>query len=304
MRYVYSIIRFTPDAARGEFVNVGIIVGSEDSSEWEVRQIENPVRARQMDDRGTLPAVWEFINGVGAQIDEHQASLDTLLAPEVDLNEEWLWDLHRHHRNLVQLSEPVPMVAASADDAFAKLWNEVLVDPAVRRYSFKKKFEALAAVRRAYQNHAVKKRENFQERVQLQTKTHREGFDFAVVNGKALQLTHTWSFQNPKQDELAEKLKAWGWTVKAAQEEGGMIILPGGRHIPLAAKPEFDVVYVPPEKSQRTSAWREAESIFAELEVRSYTTDQADKVGERADELLRQSRGDRLDLGKKPKRPR
>jgi hypothetical protein len=51
VRHIYSVVRFVPDPARGEFVNVGAIVGSEESSEWGLRQIENPVRARAVDDR-------------------------------------------------------------------------------------------------------------------------------------------------------------------------------------------------------------------------------------------------------------
>ena len=34
MRFVYSLVRFVPDPARGEFVNVGAIAGSEESSDW------------------------------------------------------------------------------------------------------------------------------------------------------------------------------------------------------------------------------------------------------------------------------
>ncbi len=45
MRYVYSLVRFVPDPARGEFVNVGAIAGSEDGAEWQIRQVENTVRA-------------------------------------------------------------------------------------------------------------------------------------------------------------------------------------------------------------------------------------------------------------------
>ena len=51
MRYVYSLVRFVPDPARSEFVNLGAIVGSEEYSEWESRQVENPKRARDIDER-------------------------------------------------------------------------------------------------------------------------------------------------------------------------------------------------------------------------------------------------------------
>lgn len=77
MRFVYSIVRFVPDPARGEFVSVGAIVGSEESSEWQYRQVENPARARALDERQTLDAVWSFLDRVGRQIDDYERRLRT-----------------------------------------------------------------------------------------------------------------------------------------------------------------------------------------------------------------------------------
>ena len=45
MRYLYSVVRFVPDPARGEYVNVAAILGSEETGEWDVRQVENLRRA-------------------------------------------------------------------------------------------------------------------------------------------------------------------------------------------------------------------------------------------------------------------
>jgi len=56
---VYSLIRYVPDPARGEFVNVGAIAGSEDAGDWQVRQLQNPARARALGGRLTLDAVAE-----------------------------------------------------------------------------------------------------------------------------------------------------------------------------------------------------------------------------------------------------
>ena len=214
MRFVYSIVRFVPDPARGEFVNVGAIVGSEESSEWQYRQIENPMRARALDERQTLDAVWSFLDRVGRQIDDFERAGETLFDPGVELSEAWMERLYVDQRNVVQLSRPTPMVAASADEAMDRIFDDLVVDPARRRHPFQKKHAALAAVRAAYRAHSVEKTKNLRERVSLQTDHHRERFDFAVTNGKVVQLTHTWSFQLPDQEQLAEQVKAWGWTVR------------------------------------------------------------------------------------------
>ena len=131
MRYIYSLIRFVPNPARGEFVNVGAIVGSEESSEWQVRRIENPKRARAMDENASLGTVWSFIDRVGVDIDSFEAATQLLSVSDVELTEDWLWNLHADHQNVVQLSAPVPMVAESADDALEIVFDLMVLDPAV-----------------------------------------------------------------------------------------------------------------------------------------------------------------------------
>jgi hypothetical protein len=223
MRYVYSVIRFVPDPARGEFVNVGAIVGSEDSSEWQCRQIGNSVRARAIDERKTLEAVWAFLDRVGREMDEYERGQESLFEPAVELSEAWLQQLYVEHRNVVQLSSPTPMAAKNVDEALDRVFDQMVVEPTLRRHQFQKKNVALAAVRAAYRKYSVQKGVNLRERVALETAHHRERFDFAVTNGRTLQLAHTWSFQVPDQDQVAEQVKAWGWTVQDVQQGGGFV---------------------------------------------------------------------------------
>ena len=209
MRLVYSLVRFVPDPARGEFVNVGAIVGSDDSSEWQIRQVENAVRARAFDEQSVLDAVWSFIDRVGSHIDKFEQATESLFGPAFEQSEDWLAQMYRDHQNVVQLSPPTPMVADSADDAMDRVFELMVVDPALRKYRFQKKHAALAAVRSAYAHRSLRKGTDLRERVLLQTAHHSGRFDFAVTNGRALQLTQTWSFQVPDQEALAEQVKAW-----------------------------------------------------------------------------------------------
>src|SRR5215217_1471012 len=192
MRYVYSVVRFVPDPARGEFINVGAIVGSEESSEWQLRQVESPRRARFIDEHRTLPIVWSFLDSIGRAIDDYEAVVNGMLGPNVELSEDWLRALYIEHQNVVQLSQPTPMAAASAEEALEKVLQELIVDSARERRGTQSKHTALAAVRRSYrENHIGKK--NVQERATLETQhNHRERVDFAVTNGRVVQLAHTW----------------------------------------------------------------------------------------------------------------
>lgn len=299
MRFVYSLVRFVPDPARGEFVNVGAIVGSEESSEWQVRQVENPVRARTLDESNSLDAVWTFLDRVGSSIDEYEAAVDQLFDPSVELSEVWLDRLHADHRNLVQLSQPAPMVADSAEEALDRVFELAILDPAQRRYVFQKKHTALAAVRKAYKERSIRKGEDFIERVQITTQHHRGRVDFAVVNGRALQLTHTWSFQIPDQAGLADQVRAWGWIMHDAQRGGGVAIGRQGREYAVAEDVDIEVVYIPPLDHHPLDAYEGALDVFDTLGVRYTTADEAGLVADKADELLLTAGKGRLDVREK-----
>jgi hypothetical protein len=295
MRFVYSVVRFVPDPARGEFVNVGAIVGSEESSEWDSRYITNAVRARAIDDRKALDAVWSFFNHVGREIDQYETAVETLLPAAVELSEAWLARLFVEHRNIVQLSPPTPMVASTADEALDRVFEQMVIDPAARQYRFRKKHAALAAVRTAYARNGVRKSAHFREPVTLHTTHHHERFDFAVIDGQVVQLTQTWSFQVPDQESLGEQVKAWGWTVRDVRQGGGSVVLPEGR---LQVAPEVDiaVVYVPPVPGQDAPAMRDASNVFEELGVQQAPVEAANQVGRRARELLVRAGVGLLDL--------
>ena len=298
MRFIYSLIRFVPDPARGEFVNVGAIVGSEESSEWQIRQIENPVRARLLDERNSLDAVWTFVDRLGTSIDEYDLSFDQLFEPSVELSEGWLEQLHADHRNIVQLSPPTPLMAESAEDALDMIFDLAILDPAHRRYQFQKKHIALAAVRRAYGLHSVRKGQDFVERVKLETEHHRGRIDFAVVNSRALQLTHTWSFQIPDQVGLADQVRAWGWVMQDARKSGGVVSTRQDRVLPVEQNVDIEVVYIPPLEDQPMTAYEGALDVFETLDIKYTTVDEANDVAERAEELLLSARAGRLDLPK------
>lgn len=285
MRFVYSLVRFVPDPARGEFVNVGAIAGSEESSDWAVRQVGNPARARSLGPHEALGAVWSLIGRVGSVIDEHQASFETLFDAEVELSEAWLDELHRDHRNIVQLSPPAPLVADSAEQALDKVFDLMIVDPGHRRYPFRKKNEVLAALRRAYREQSILKGHALSEQVILSTSRHRQRLDFAVANGQVVQLAHSWSFQVPDQETLSEHIKSWGWTVRDARETGGSVMA-GERSFEVGSEVAVEVAYIPPAEGQSSPAMDEAMSVFAALEIDPVPVERADQVATRAHHLL------------------
>lgn len=287
MRYVYSIIRFVPEPARGEFINVGAIVGSEESDEWQIRQISNPTRARAIDERKSLDAVWSFINRVGAEIDAFDAwAGGSLFEPEIALDEEWLRDLHSRHQSVVQLSEPAPIVSDSADEALEAIFNLVVLDPARREHAAVNKNRAVAKMRHAYRHSGISKDKDLFERIPLRTEHHRTRLDFAVVNGQAVQLTQAWSFQVSDQELLAEQVKAWGWTIQDARENGGSLTSVDNYEIEVPREVSVRAVYMPADADQPAPAFRDAVHIFDALNIHAVPLSEVTAVASDAAVLL------------------
>jgi hypothetical protein len=190
-------------------------------------------------------------------------------------------------RNVVQLSAPAPVAASSAEEALDLLADELLVDPMARRYRFAKKHSAVGVTRRAYREHQVPQ-ESIAERAPVVSGAYDAAFDFAVFNGRAVQLVQCWSFQLPDQVQLAEQVKAWAWVVRELREHGG-VVRAGGREIevPQGDELEIAVVAVPPmDDQENTHAYAEARAAFAETHVRELRPEEADELGARAAERL------------------
>lgn len=295
MRYVYSMIRFVPDPARGEFVNVGTVVGSEDAGEWRLRLIDNLKRARALDDRGVLPSLWSFADEIGRCIDHAEASLESAVAEPVELTERWLEGLWQGYRNVVQLSRPAPLVAEDLEHAVSMVFDGLVVDPEHRRFPFASKQPVLAAARQAYLGGGIRKGIHIAERKVVKGKHHRQRFDFLVMNGQAVQLTQTWSFQRPDQQQLAEDVKAWAWSVQELREGGGVVDLATETMVRVPPDVEILAVYMPPLSSS-AGVLDEAMSAFEDISVEPVTINDVGQIGRRAKELLVNS-GVQLELG-------
>jgi len=107
-------------------------------------------------------------------------------------------------------------------------------------------------------------------------------FDFAVHNGKALQLVQCWSFQVQGQDELAEQLRSWAWLVHALRDRGGSASVDGEPALTINPDVEIASVFVPPVAGAPAHAYEEAAAIFDAEDVFALPEERADEVGQHA----------------------
>jgi len=280
--YRFSVMRFVPDPARGEFINLGALAGDDEVRDWQFRLISNLQRARAIDDHGALSGALAFANEVEGKV-EAVDRLPVVGGEQMTLTllEQW----SREMRNIVQFSWPAPIVADTADDALDLIFEELVLDPAARRYRFQKKHRAVGSVSRAYRAVGILSSSVLRNAVATTT-VYRDRFDFGVHDGIVRQLVRCWSFQLPAQDELADEVKAWAWLVRHLQEGGGTLSAPSGT---FEIQPgEFDtaVVYVPPLEGAQAPAFDEAQAAFAEVHASAVPSDQASRVAQAAQALL------------------
>ena len=102
-----------------------------------------------------------------------------------------------------------------------------------------------------------------------------------------LGLGRTYTYlQVANQDELAEHIKAWGWTLRDARESGGRLLAPGATELEVNADVDVEVVYIKPKRGQRSPAWKDAQHVFETLKARQVPIEKAGEVGKKAYELL------------------
>ena len=212
MTYFFSTIRFVPDPTRGEFVNLGVVAGDDESQDWELRLISNLRRAKALDAGKALPSAMGFLGELEDRLPGDELPVDS---SHLDLQSLEL--LAGEMNNIIQLTTPAPIVADSAAAALDKVFDRLVLDPEAKKYRFEKKHRAVKLTRRSYRDGGVPD-DAVKEHVVVEAKQFHAPFDFAVHNGSAVQLVQCWSFQLPNQEDLAEQVKAWAWVVRAPGE--------------------------------------------------------------------------------------
>jgi hypothetical protein len=283
MRYVYSVVRYVPNPASGEFVNIGAIVGSDESGEWRLNLAGNLKRARSFGPPESLNAALAFLTEIGRRIDD----TDSMFGQEV--SEGWLRTLHDRHRNIVQLSRPSTVVALKADEALDFVFSQVLMDDeaasaAPRAYATRRNL--VAELRSSYSAAHVDS-QWIRERAVIRSGPLQAQMDFVVGNGRAVQLAHTWSFEIRTYPEVAKEVKAWGYTLKALRDHGGEVIgdHPGGIDPDVAV----EVLFAPPRTSEQVAIFDEATRVFADLNVSAVPREQVGRVADDAQFRLREA---------------
>jgi len=287
-RYLYSLVRCVPDPRTGEFINIGAIVGDPATGDWSLRQVSNESRVLKLAGPADLEAVHGFLARIGQQIYPNP----TLFDEPDPLDEAWLQALFHNHRNVVQISAPMPIVADNAEQALDLLFDQVIIDPTAQPRSSPSitKHRILSAIREAYtaadiDYHLQMPKAEIHVGEHIHTQV-----DFAIGNGSTVQLAQGWSFQRLGLQELSTQVKAWGYALARLREgERARVISSDGHISNVDPGVDLEVVVAPPLTSDQTDVYEEAGQVFSELHVTVRSLDDASAVGRRAAELLEAS---------------
>jgi hypothetical protein len=283
MRYIYSVVRYVPHPASGEFVNVGVIAGSDETGDWSLRESGNKRRARLFGPLASLTAVDAFMNEVGSRIDRFS------LMQGGEVSEAWLEDLHRRHRNVVQLSSPTPIIAESAEEALDSIFGEVVVEGdaaeggTVRGYATR--LRLFSELKSSYRQQQIPPR-LIREKALVSVGGLKTPMDFVIGNGAAVQLAHTWSFQLQSIGEVVRDVKSWAFTVERLLERGGRTLDEPAADVPSSV--DVQVVLAPPRTNEQEKAYAEAQKVFSALNVDTVAEDDVRKVAQLARRRLDQ----------------
>lgn len=119
MLYQSWVLRFVPDVARGEFTNIGVLVGN-DSADWHLLTTDSN-RGNQ---RALTAAPIERLNT--RVRDANQAADQLAGVHTTGLLVEDVEHMRELFNNILQLSPPTPLIAHSAEEGAELLFNQLV----------------------------------------------------------------------------------------------------------------------------------------------------------------------------------
>lgn len=263
LKYHYSVIRFVPSPTRGEFVNLGVIVGSDATDEWAMELVGRKSRAAKLDDAGILPLVSTELQRLQLRFsgDDEESSWSD--GPEI--NEVWLAEMASQSRNVVQYTPPQPILAVDVAAAMEKLWNTFIVDHVPQKRESLSRHQIRTRYLKCLQQFQLTP-DQLKAKVKLSTGHSTTSIDVAVYNGVAKRLTQCWSFQVKDTESVLNEVKAWGWTMRDLRRSGGEIRT-STRRIQVPGEVELSVVYALMADTKPDEFTEEAIEVFNDADV-------------------------------------
>ncbi|HEY5222886.1 MAG TPA: DUF3037 domain-containing protein [Microbacteriaceae bacterium] len=221
MTYQYWVIRYVPNLARGEFLNIGIVCGH-DGGDWASRFELNSSTVHGLTARD--------LNETRAWVSWFQRTIDAHLAVMMDddgspINSGWIEHLRQRQASSIQFSVPAPIEATSAQAAVDLLYPHIVERPITRRSRSitRKAIRGELRDNLIYQADYVLGQNLF---VQPTVRVGRQRFVFDIARTDRTantRLTQAWAFNVATLDMLERDIQSWNYLVTRLRQDGGRI---------------------------------------------------------------------------------
>ncbi|WP_341933446.1 DUF3037 domain-containing protein [Microbacterium sp. LWO14-1.2] len=251
--YLYWLVRYVPDVARGERVNVAVIVGR-DGGDWAIRSAPNLRRASRIG--GDAQAIRPWLESLERSVRDYEhppLALFASLEPQT-VSRAWLSLLSHRFNNTLQLSSPAPVEAVSAEDAAGFLYSVLVATPDISPRS-KTRTRLVQHLSDLYlRTSSLELGESLLRRPRALVGKQRGRFDFAVVDDHVDQLSHAFAFDVKDTDSLEQELQSWNFVVTRLRDSGA-IVAAGQEERTAESDVPVSVVFQEPPRSADSRTW-------------------------------------------------
>ncbi|WP_136090306.1 DUF3037 domain-containing protein [Auritidibacter ignavus] len=254
--YTAWVLRYVPDSIRGEFVNIGVLVGGY-TNDWAIRYVSNFKYANRLG--GQADALTPLLKGIEARVPPRRTgsapsgelaapvtqTLPHTDAPASELTVPAVEEFRAHYRNILQLSEPLASNGTSARELASLLFNALVAEDEPQKRQRPK-----TLIREQYES-AIKPVLRQQPRhlelassVTASFEGRTRSFDFAVHDDQeAIQLTQAMNFQPGKKKALSDEIDAFAHRASLIRSEGATIST-GSHKTPMVFNKDAPLVVV------------------------------------------------------------
>lgn len=287
MRYDYWVVRYVPDPLRGEFVNIGVIAGRD--ADWSIRRVSNLRRASRIGGSATMAE--QFLRRIEESITERFDEVQSLLPSRHDVafNRGRIEDLRQRMNNIVQISEPRPVLAGSAHEAVELAFELMIVDidHEVRHRS---RTRVVHRLREAFDLRPELVHHVAQHQL-VAVGAQTTPIDFAVQSRTVRQMSQVWAFDVKDTRNLQTQIRAWNYLVGLLREDGGVLKSKHGRVGPqIPRQVDINAVFTSPNSDEGAQQLEIARQGWKRLGVDAIPSTESQSVVDEAERLVGASR--------------
>ncbi|MCO4276097.1 DUF3037 domain-containing protein [Pseudarthrobacter sp. HLT3-5] len=284
MNYNYWTIRYVPNVIRGEFVNIGLLVGR-DGEDWAFREVSSLRRANRLGGDPTIARYWlsELRSMCRRSTPQPTVAASGLWTPDTQgqdvMSEGTLHRLQGRLNNAVQIAPARTVISDSAEDGLDMLFDHLVADPAsTTRTQFRSRISKV--IEESFLRQLSDSSSTFVERrpVVHVGKSARTA-DIALTDNRVEQITKAWSFNLADAEKVQTEIEAWAYLMAKIQEKGGILTTAAGQSLLVPDHVQFRVIYEEPSTAARAENLQAATEIWSQVDgLKTYSSSQANEL--------------------------